>query len=191
MTQRRTTGRREGRPVSAESLHDQALRYLARFSSSAANLRRVLRRKVERSAELYGTDRDAGLAEVERLVARLAASGAVDDRRFAEGRAASLFRRGTSRRAIAATLAAKGVDSAVIETALASLGELAADPDLAAAVAYARRRRLGPWRAGEARAAWRDKDLAALARAGFGLGIARRVVGAESAEALLAEADGG
>ncbi|GIK97353.1 MAG: recombinase RecX [Alphaproteobacteria bacterium] len=183
--------RRGGGPVTAETLRDQALRYLARFSSSAANLRRVLRRKVERSAELYGTDRDAGLAEVERLVTRLTASGAVDDGRFAEGRAASLFRRGASRRAIAATLAAKGVDGAQIETALAGLGELAADPELAAAVAYARRRRIGPWRAGDARVAWRGKDLAALARAGFALGIARRVIEADSAEALLAEAEGG
>jgi len=99
----RARGRRAGRPVTSEDLESLALDYLARFASSAANLRRVLRDKVERSARLHGTNREAGLAAIDRLVERLAAAGDVDDRRFAEGRAASLFRRGASRRAIAAT----------------------------------------------------------------------------------------
>lgn len=183
--------RRGGRPVTPEGLEQQALHYLARFSSSTANLRRVLRRKVERSAQLHGTDREAGLAAVERLIERLTRSGIVDDRRFAEGRTASLFRRGASRRAIAASLAAKGLDGTQIEIALAGLDELAADPEFAAATAYAKRRRIGPWRATETRDRWRDKDLAALARAGFGLGTARRVIDAPSPEALMVEAGGG
>jgi regulatory protein len=183
----RRGGRRGSRPVTAEDLESLALDYLARFSSSAANLRRVLRDKVERSARRHGTDRDAGLAAVDRLVERLAAAGVVDDTRFAEGRAQSLFRRGTSRRAIAGKLAEKGVGDAEIATALAGLADLAPDPDLAAAVAYARRRRLGPFRPAEARAAQRDRDLAALGRAGFALELARRIVDAADADALMAE----
>ncbi|MEK9755042.1 MAG: hypothetical protein VW338_17755, partial [Rhodospirillaceae bacterium] len=45
---------------------------------------------------------------------------------------------------------------------------------------------LGPFRAGAERPARRDKDLAALARAGFGYDVARRVVDAASPEALEA-----
>lgn len=183
-------GRRQrggGRPVTTESLEAQALDYLARFASSAANLRRVLKQKVERSARDHDTDREAGLAAIERLIERFAASGIIDDARFAEGRAQSLFRRGTSRRAITAKLGEKGVGGAEIATALDSLDELAAEPELAAAVAYARRRRLGPFRNPDTRTAHRDKDLAALGRAGFGIDIARRVLDAEDAEALLAD----
>jgi regulatory protein len=184
----RPRGRRAGRPVTSEDLEGLALDYLARFASSAANLRRVLRDKVERSARLHGTNREAGLAAIDRLVERLAAAGAVDDRRFAEGRAASLFRRGASRRAIAAKLAEKGVGGEEIAAALGSLDEMAEDPELAAAIAYARRRRFGPFRGPDSRAAHRDKDLGALGRAGFALTVARRVVDAEDADALLAEA---
>jgi regulatory protein len=183
-------GRRQrggGRPVTTESLEAQALDYLARFASSAANLRRVLKQKVERSARDHGTDREAGLAAIERLIERFATSGIIDDARFAEGRAQSLFRRGTSRRAITAKLNEKGLGGAEIATALDSLDELAAEPELAAAVAYARRRRLGPFRNPDTRTAHRDKDLAALGRAGFGVDIARRVLDAEDAEALLAD----
>lgn len=182
MTPPRT--RRNGRPLTPEMLEQQALDYLARFSSSAANLRRVLRNKVERAARRDGSDPAAGLAAVERLVERLVAAGTVDDGRFAEGRAQSLFRRGTSRRHIAAKLAEKGVAQAEIGMALASLGELARDPDLAAAIAYARRRRLGPFRPPAARALHRERDLAALGRAGFSLELARRVVEAEDPESL-------
>jgi regulatory protein len=46
---------------------------------------------------------------------------------------------------------------------------------MAAAHALARRKRLGPYRTGD-RAAFREKDLAAFARAGFGFAIARRIV---------------
>jgi len=174
----RTGKRRVGRPLTPEELERQALEYVARFSTSAANLRRVLRRKVERSARLHGTDREAGLAAVDRLLERLTGSGIVDDGRYAEGRAATLFRRGASRRMIAARLAEKGVGEAEIAAALASLDELVAEPDLVAALAYARRRRLGPYRDPAARAAYREKDLAALGRAGFSLDLALQVVDA-------------
>ena len=184
----RRGSRRGSRPVTSEDLEAQALDYLARFASSAANLRRVLKDKVERSARLHGTNREAGLAAVDRLVERLTAAGVVDDRRFAEGRAQSLLRRGASRRMIAGKLAEKGVGDAEIAAALAGLTDLTPDPELAAAVAYAKRRRLGPFRPPDSRAAHRDRDLAALGRAGFSLGLARRVVEAEDAEALLSEA---
>lgn len=182
---------RGSRPVTSEDLETQALDYLARFASSAANLRRVLKEKVERSARLHGTNREAGLAAIDRLVAQLTDAGILDDSRFAEGRAQSLFRRGASRRAIAAKLSEKGVGAAEIAKALEGLGELAADPELAAAVAYARRRRLGPFRNPDTRAAARDKDLGALARGGFSLDVARRVIDAEDAEALLADSSPG
>src|SRR5690606_18189362 len=138
-----------------------------RFASSAANLKRVLMRRVERSARAHGTDRAEGAALVEALVARFERAGLVDDKVYAEGRAAALLRRGAAPRAIRAALRAKGVAGDVIDAALATLdGD--GDPEIRAAVALARRRRLGPYRPAEARRERRDRDLAAMARAGFG-----------------------
>lgn len=168
-------------------LERAALFYLERYASSAENLRRVLRRKVERSARAHGTDREAGFAAVDALVARFARSGLVDDRRYAEGKAASLHRRGGSARAIRAALTAKGVPADEIDVAITALQDAAADPELAAACAFARRRRLGPWRRPEDRAAMWTKDLAALGRGGFNFDTARRVLQAETPEELEAE----
>ncbi len=70
-----------------------------------------------------------------------------------------------------------------------SAGPAWAEAALAAALACARRRRLGPYRPPAARKSMREKDLASLARAGFAHDIARRVVEAKTAEELERELD--
>ena len=57
--------------------------------------------------------------------------------------------------------------------------------DIAAAARYARRR-LGPFRAAPEREEHHERDLAALARAGFGCDVARRFIGVESPEEVEA-----
>ena len=74
-----------------------------------------------------------------------------------------------------------------IAAALAVLRDQTADPDLAAAIAYARRRRIGPYRTRGDREERRERDLAALARQGFGYDIARRVIDAHDPEDLEEE----
>ena len=82
----------------------------------------------------------------------------------------------------------KGVAQSDIAAALATIEAEYADSELAAACRYARRRRLGPYRLPETRGDRRERDLAALGRAGFGYATARRVIDAGSAEDLEAEA---
>lgn len=84
---------------------------------------------------------------------------------------------------------AKGVAPELIERAIERLRAEAAEPELAAALAYARRRRLGAYRSPDTRAGSRDKDLAALSRRGFGCELARRVI--ETTDLAELEADAG
>ena len=147
-----------------------AIAYLARYATSEENLRRVLRRKVARRCRLRGEEPAPFGPMIDDVVRRMARSGLVDDRRFAEARAATLRRRGGSTRAIAAKLEAKGIGREVIAAILAD-----APAEDVAARALARRRRIGPWRSAD-RDAHRARDLAVLARAGFGYGIARAVI---------------
>ncbi|UCH73059.1 MAG: RecX family transcriptional regulator [Rhodospirillales bacterium] len=182
--------RRQPRKATAKHLENVALWYLQRFAASADSLRRVLMRRVERSARAHGTEAQEGAGMVEEIIARFRRSGLLDDRTFATGRARSLHRRGVSARGIRARLAAKGVGAEDIAAALGTLADEADDPELSAALAYARRRRIGPYRAGGDRAAMRERDLAALGRQGFTYETARRVVEAASIEELEAEAGG-
>ena len=118
-------------------------------------------------------------------MARITSTGLTDDRAFAIARARRLVRQGRSRARIVEALAAKGIGRADTQAALAALADERRDPELAAALAYAKRRHLGPYRR-EADAD-RDRELAVLARAGFTLTLARRIVEAASVEALEAE----
>lgn len=185
------------RPITAQYLDNVALHYLQRFASSSGNLRRVLMRRVERAAaaaesrEAGEALRDRAAPLVDALVERYCRSGLLDDAAYAAAKARSLHRRGASLRAIRHGLAQRAVAADSAEEAVAALAAEAADPDLAAALALARRRRLGPFRAREARADHRMRDLAALARAGFAYQVAARVVDADDPAALEAEAAGG
>jgi regulatory protein len=175
------------KPISAIWLERAALHYLERYSASTEMLRRTLARRVEKRARLRGEDPAAFVEMIAATVARAVSAGLVDDARFTETRVATLRRRGTSSRGVSAKLAAKGVPRDVVEAAMQAErdalpeGEAQAIEDQAA-WAYAKRRRLGPYRRPDLRAAHRDRDLAALARAGFSYDLARRVVDAEVEE---------
>jgi regulatory protein len=181
-------------PVDRALLETWALSYLERYASSAENLRRVLQRRVRRRTGAGGgVDGDAIRAAgalIEALVARYCAAGLVDDAAYAAGRAKSGLARGRSLRRIAAGLAAKGVGAADAAAAVAALRADGADPELAAACAFAQRRRIGPFRRDPA-GADRQRELAAFARAGFERRAAEAVLACRdepAVAALLADA---
>ena len=170
-------------PLTPERLERAALRYLERFAASAENLRRVLTRRADRSARDHDGDPAEGRAWIEALIRRYQESGLLDDAAYAETKAGSLRRRGASARAIRDRLAAHGVEPDTAAAALARTDQdHANNPDTAdeaAALALARRRRLGPFRRDGQRAEHRTRDLATLGRAGFSYETARRVIDRE------------
>jgi regulatory protein len=173
-----------GPPPDARTLHDAALRHLSRYSTTQAGLLRVLARRIDRWARAAAAEPEtiAACQDAARdVVTRLAAAGAVNDAAFAAGRARSLARAGRSRRAIGAHLAARGVPSALTAA-------LPDDPaaELASALAYARRRRIGPFRQ-PPDPEQRLRDLGRLARAGFPQPIAEAALrmDLDDAEALV------
>ena len=179
LTDDQTTGRKP-RKATPKSLENAAVYYLNRFDASAEQLRRVLLRRVERSARYHGTDPEIGEASVTELVERFQELGMIDDARYAGARAKTFHARGNSLRTIRAKLRMKGVMTADIETAIEALLETEGQPDLLAAASLARRRRLGPYRDQKIRQMKREPDLAALARAGFDYDVARHVIDSPS-----------
>ena len=103
-----------------------AAAYLARYAASAAQLERVLQRRVAKRCRISGADPADHAETVKAAVAFCAGAGLVDDAAFAAGRTAT---------------------------------------------------RLGPFRPPDARAEKRDKDIAAMMRAGFGFELARATIG--------------
>ncbi|AXJ96011.1 RecX family transcriptional regulator [Sphingomonas sp. FARSPH] len=161
-----------------------ALRYVERFATTQGKLAAYLVRKVrERGWDAEGVDPAALAAEI---AARMAELGYVDDRLFAESKAAALGRRGLGARRVAEALRAAHVPSADAE---------AMAPDIAAragatALRFAQRRRLGPFGPEPLDRAGREKQIAAMLRAGHPLELSRRIVQARSADDILQELEG-
>lgn len=173
--------RRQPRKATKKSLENGALFYLQRFSTSAENLRRVLMRRVDRSARTHDTDPAEGAAWIDDIIERYKRSGLLDDRVFADARARTLLERGIAPGRIKIKLRQKGIDEITAEGAVAGLEEDTPDVERAAALKLARRRRLGPYRRSD-RDDFREKDLAALARSGFSYDTALAIIDAETVE---------
>jgi regulatory protein len=167
-----------------QRLFNRAVYYLSRYAASERHLADVLRRKALREAAAHEVPPERVEAMIAAVVERLRLAGYLDDGRFAASRARSLADRGRSLARIRAKLARQGVARDAAADALASLREERPEPELAAAVALARRRRLGPWRPQGERADARQRDVAVLARAGFPPRVALEVVDAPDPEAL-------
>ncbi len=125
---------------------------------------------------------------IDAVVAKFVDAGVIDDKAFAQTKARSLHRRGTSTKLTRRKLQVAGVDRDTLDKAMAGLDEeLHTDPrqrEGRAAAALARRRRLGPYRLAKDRKDNRARDLAAMARAGFDYDVAKKVIDAATPDAL-------
>ena len=166
--------RRLPRSLDAARLNDLALAYVARFATSAAKLEGYLLRKLRERG--WEGEREP---DVPALVTRFVTAGYVDDAAFARAKAGSMNRRGMGARRIDQALGAAGIDSALRQA-------VQPEPQEArqAALALARKRRLGPFGPPVIDRAMREKQVAVLLRAGHRLDIAREVVEATSVEVL-------
>ncbi len=174
-----------GPPPDEARLREAALAHLARFAATEAGLRRVLQNRIRRwsrAAEAEGQETEAAtaaaLAAAARIAAAMVQAGAIDDSAFAQSRARRLARGGRSRRATAAHLAAKGVNA---ETTAAALAHAPSEAD--AALAFCKRRRIGPFAATAPDAALRLRWLGMLARGGFSRDVATRALATAPDEA--------
>ncbi len=181
-------------------LHNSGLYYLQRYASSAQNFRRVMLRKVKKSC-LHHTDQNYEDCEkmVEALVEKFCAAGLLNDELYTEGMVNSLRRSGKSRRAVLMKMKEKGISDDLTQKKLQNHEEHQAalntdpdntiDPELRAAVKTARKRRLGPFRTKtpDDTDKQNERDLAALARAGFPFDICKKAleIDKEDAEEIL------
>jgi len=204
---------RTPRTIDAGWIEWAASEHLARYSSTRANLKKLLQGRVRR-----GVAKGAPVAEnigaiIDTVLDKHVALGTLNDAAWAETKARSLTRRGVSSSVVKQRLRQKGVPDAT--TAMETVAEELRDPvqadgtegdavasDLVAACAYARRKRIGPFArdtgeeeapeptdrkelraARDAARAAENKVLASMGRSGFSFAIAKKVLAMERDEA--------
>jgi len=166
-------------PLDRAALERLALRYVERYATTRGRLAAYLTRKIrecgwqgERAAD------PAALAE------KLAGLGYIDDRAFAESRATAMGRRGMGARRIGQALWHAGIEA---EDAEAVAPVIAADTTTSA-LAFARRRRIGPYAREVTDPKGLERQVGAMVRAGHAPALAwkiARMCPGDNAEELL------
>lgn len=161
-------------PLDKERLEQLALRYVERYATSRAKLANYLARKIRER----GWKEGEAAADPIALAEKMADLGYVNDEAFATMKARSLSSRGYGRRRLQQTLRAAGIAEEDGDEALA----LADDEADAAALRFARRKRLGPFGPSELDPKQRQKAFAAMLRAGHDFERSRKILNMSSDE---------
>lgn len=154
-----------------------ALRYVTRYAATRAMLEKCLRRHMDKARRADEAAYPQGKAEtwLTAILDKHVQKGWVNDKSLS----ASLLRMGRgaghSRQKITQKMKQKGVSPALIKEVFDTESEenTADELDLNAAIIFAKKKRLGPYRL---KGNEPQKDMARLCRAGFSPGIARKAL---------------
>lgn len=159
--------------ITKQRLKNIALYYLKRYETSVDNLRKVLQRRV--NDYVYQNkefDKYEAFAWIEEIITDFQNYGYVNDERFTEIRIRDYISAGKSVRYIRGKLREKGIDEELVGSVLDNQEY----DEQEAALKFARKKRIGPYRTEEARAEYRQKDMGTLIRAGFNYDIVIQVM---------------
>lgn len=187
------SGNRERRPpkkITPTYLHNSGLYYLERFAASKKHFKTVMMRKVKRSC-MHHVDQDYNECNdmVDELVNKFEKSGLLNDELYTNGSVSSLRRKGLSRMAIISKMLQKGISKDQTILALEKLDyetyDSSDDAERAAALNFARKKRIGPYFTGEKQNI--QKSLGVFARGGFSYNIAMGILELDADDINIAE----
>lgn len=153
-------------PLTPAKLEELALNYVGRFATSRSKLIAYMHRKLRER----GWEGDCE-PPVEELADRMVRLGYVDDRAFALSKARSLTGRGYGERRVRQALMIAGIDELLGSDAR----QLAEQEAVAAALRFANRRAIGPYRTSKPTPQERERSIAAMIRAGHRFALAKAI----------------
>lgn len=173
------------KPLFAKDLYNwlwnYSLNYLARFEVSQNKLEFKLKeRKDKYPQDVSGAEYNAALNAV---IAQLLVQNLLSDTRYGQSRIRQLYARGKATNFIKQDLHRNGLDAFLIEDLLSATADEEYSPDELAALRYIKKRKFGCYRIANVDYKQKQKELAALARQGFGYDLASRMLALEYDEA--------
>lgn len=167
--------KRTSKKITPQRLKNIGLYYLKRFESSVENLRSVLQKRVNQYAkENPEFNKQEAYQWVENVLTEFEKLHYLDDERFTEIKVRHYLAVGKPARYIQNKLREKGIANAQIDEMLDDFGYNPQEM----ALKLAKRKKIGPFRPNEeARKLNRQKDMAALIRAGFDYDVVSEIMG--------------
>lgn len=170
--------------ITSTYLENAGAYYLQRFSASISQFRQVMSRKIAKSCRDH-PDQSMETCHVllENVIQKFINLGYLNDAAYANALHASLQNKSFARSRIIRTMQQKGVPQDILQEILPEQNE---NDDLRSAIKWARRKKLGPYSLRE-KPNQQQRDLAAMARAGFSFECANKALRLppEEAEDLL------
>ena len=170
---------RQKKPLDASRLEEMALAYVARFATSAAKLERYLQRKLRERGWEGQEDGEEG-PDIAGMVARYVERGYVDDAVYARAKAGDLLRRGYGGRRVKQALGEAGIGESVADNVAPAEYQART-----AAMHLARKRRFGPFAVTPPDNEKREKQIAAMLRAGHTFDHVRSVLDANDENSVI------
>lgn len=155
------------RPIDPAQLRQLAMAYVARYATSSKKLAGYLSRKL---AEKGWSGE--GAPDIVALVEQMQAAGYIDDRAYAEMRSGALTRRGFGSGRIRQSLYQAGIAADIARPVIDACAQTAYET----ALAFARRKKIGPFAVVTADARTQQRAMAAFIRAGHDFRIARQIL---------------
>lgn len=155
-----------------QRLYNIALFYLSKYEASSKQVSDMLRRRLKK-AEMRGDEIPPEVSDwVASVIEKLQSQKFLSDQRFMENKIYRMTSAGKSNRQIALKMKMAGIDDDLVDSQL----ENTASDDLARAIQYVTRKKIGFMRPEHERVEHYQKDLARLARQGFSLDTAKRAL---------------
>ena len=168
---------------------NKAVNYLSRYASSRHKLGQILQRFAKRKLTDYDADEIA--TAIQQTIDQCSQLGYLDDQEFAMTVARNQRRLGRSQFVIRQRLRQHSLSNEIIAHAIAEVDKNITSSELKAAIQFAQRRRLGPfaqrYSADHQRLdihQWKQRDLGAMARAGFSMTISQQVLNHDNPDTI-------
>ena len=158
--------------MTEKRLMNIALFYLSRYDASEAKLRTMLSRRILKMKMRGEEIPEEVTTWVENVIRKIRDYAYIDDKRYAENKIRTMVEQGKSERYMSLKLKEAGINSQAIHRILEEMGSSEVDR----ALCYAYKKKLGQFRSKSQRIDYRQKDMAALARAGFSYEVSLAVL---------------
>lgn len=171
--------------LSRDYLLRSTYRYLEKYATTTANLYFILNRKVNRILENKQDIEELRIQcqqWINEIVENCVKNQLVNDRIYATSRANSLLISGNSINIIKNKLRAKGVPHDILTDVIAEIHRQKPNVNIISAIKYVKKRRFGPFRLKEKHDKTQQKELSAMARAGFSYNDASKILNSSCEE---------
>ena len=154
---------------SSSKLIKYAIDYLSKYSSSKANLEKILRNKIRR-LKIEKKEKYLLYNSLEKIIFDLEKNNFVNDLNYALSKIRILTFQGKSRIFIKNYLLQKGINKKIISRSLDETDEKDHDWEVKSAKKFAKKKGLGKYKSN------REKDFGKMARAGFNYNIIKDIL---------------